>query len=254
MQIKGVTEVAAPFSSAVAPFRCAASSTLELTCELTMSVRFDRSWQRLLLTVLASIAAISCGGAKTGSPFTDNASLTLDSSSLDFGNVLVGSSKSLTGSLTASPASITLASAKLSGQGFSLRGITFPITVRAGQRVSFTAVFTPQMTGSYSGSLSFVSNASNSPATGAVTGIGIQPMQHSVDLFWSASPSEVVGYNIYRRSQSGGYSKLNASPQSGTSYTDDTVQSGATYFYAATSLDSNSVESYRSNETQVDVP
>jgi fibronectin type 3 domain-containing protein len=54
--------------------------------------------------------------------------------------------------------------------------------------------------------------------------------------------------------QSGGpYTKISAL-QTGTSYSDTTVASGATYFYVVTALGTNSVESGYSNEAMATVP
>jgi len=66
----------------------------------------------------------------------------------------------------------------------------------------------------------------------------------------------VIGYNIYRGTTSGGpYStKLNSSPQPGASFVDNTVLSGTTYYYVATSLDANSVESSYSNQLTMVIP
>jgi fibronectin type 3 domain-containing protein len=82
-----------------------------------------------------------------------------------------------------------------------------------------------------------------------------QPVQHSVSLTWTASTSSVIGYNTYRGTVSGGpYTKLTGSPNSATSYTDSTVQSGTTYFYTVTSVDSNNVESAYSSEVSAVIP
>ena len=64
------------------------------------------------------------------------------------------------------------------------------------------------------------------------------------------------GYNVYRSTTSGGSGvKLNSSPVSGTSYTDNTVSAGNTYYYTVTAVFSDPVmESERSNEVQADVP
>jgi fibronectin type 3 domain-containing protein len=76
-----------------------------------------------------------------------------------------------------------------------------------------------------------------------------------VSLYWNPSTSTVVGYTIYRGRQSGGpYAKLNSSPQPDTTFTDQAVQSGTTYFYVTTSIDIYSVESAFSNEAQVTIP
>ena len=64
---------------------------------------------------------------------------------------------------------------------------------------------------------------------------------HRVSLNWVASTSQnVAGYNAYRATTSGGpYTKLNSSLVLGTSYTDDTVRSGRTYYYVATAVDTS---------------
>jgi fibronectin type 3 domain-containing protein len=76
-----------------------------------------------------------------------------------------------------------------------------------------------------------------------------------VALSWDPSTSTVVGYNIYRGTQSGGpYSLLNSSLLSSTSYTDSAVQSGTTYYYVSTAVDSSNVESSYSNEASAAIP
>ncbi len=65
----------------------------------------------------------------------------------------------------------------------------------------------------------------------------------------------VVGYNIYRGTTSGGpYTKLNSSQVLLTTYTDSTVQSGLTYYYVTTAVDSGGTESIYSNEVQAVIP
>ncbi len=66
-----------------------------------------------------------------------------------------------------------------------------------------------------------------------------------VALSWNASTSQgVVGYNAYRSTTSGGpYTKLNSSLISSTSYTDQMVQSGLTYYYVTTAVNSQGLES-----------
>jgi fibronectin type 3 domain-containing protein len=80
--------------------------------------------------------------------------------------------------------------------------------------------------------------------------------QYSVSLSWSPSTSGVVGYNLYRGTQVGGpYStKLNSSLISTTSYTDSCVQSGTTYYYVSTSVNSKNIESAYSNQASAAIP
>lgn len=176
-------------------------------------------------------------------------------SAMNFGTVTLGSSASLSGSLTAGSSDIQVSSAGWNGQGYAVSGITFPTTVAAGKSTPFTVTFTPQSSGTSTGSVSFVSNASNSPTVATFTGVGNQPAPHTVALSWNPSTSSIIGYNVYRSTQSGSYSTpLNASPQTALAFTDSTVQSGATYFYVVTSVNSNSQESIHSNEVQAIVP
>jgi Cep192 domain 4/Abnormal spindle-like microcephaly-assoc'd, ASPM-SPD-2-Hydin/HYDIN/CFA65/VesB-like, Ig-like domain len=182
--------------------------------------------------------------------------LSVSPTTMPFGNVLVGNSKALNGTLNATGASVTVTSANSSSSEFVLSGITFPKTIAAGGTAAFTVTFTPNASGSASASLTFASNASNSPTVETLTGNGQTALPHSVDLTWSASTtSGVVGYNIYRSTVSGsGYSKVNGTPNTDTSYTDTTVTSGQTYYYVAKAVDGNDVESAPSNEVQAVVP
>ena len=103
------------------------------------------------------------------------------------------------------------------------------------------------------------SDAANSPDTIFLTGIGVQQVQaqaaHSVALTWDASASNVVGYNTYSGTTSGGpYAKLVQAPVNATSYTDTTVQSGLTYYYVVTAVDSSNGESDFSQEISATIP
>ncbi len=81
------------------------------------------------------------------------------------------------------------------------------------------------------------------------------PNPHSVDLSWNASTSPVVGYNVYRSTSSNGpYEKLNASLVSATTYTDQTVEGGVTYYYVTTAVDSEGLESAYSNQAVAVIP
>jgi len=183
------------------------------------------------------------------------ATLAVSPSSLNFGNVTVGSSANLTGTLTASGSSVTVTSATSNNAKFTLSGISFPVTISAGQSTQFTVTFTPQSSGAASGTITFVSNATNSPTVQSESGTGIAPPPHSVDLTWNASTSVVVGYNVYRGTKSGGpYSKMNSSLDGSTAYTDSTVQAGQTYFFVTTAVDATGAESVYSNEVTAVIP
>jgi fibronectin type 3 domain-containing protein len=153
--------------------------------------------------------------------------------------------------LAASGSDVTISSASWSGSGYSVSGITFPLTIAAGKSVSFTVTFSPQSGGTSSGSISFVSNAGNSPTQVTLNGAGM----HSVSLAWNAGPSTVAGYNVYRGSQSGGpYTRINTSLDAATSYTDTNVQAGTTNFYVVTAVDASGKESAFSNQSAATIP
>ena len=214
---------------------------------------------KIVLVVAASAFWYGCGAIPTsgirGSSGGTPSQLTSTPGTIDFGSVAVGSSKSQKGTLSAGGADITVSSASSNGAGFSLSGITFPVTVPAGKTVSFTISFSPKVGGSSNGQISFFSDASNSPATLSFTGNGTVSIQHSVSLSWSASTSQVAGYNVYRRSQpSGSFTKLNSILETATVYSDANVVSGQTYYYAVTSVDGKLVESAYSNIATAVVP
>jgi hypothetical protein len=60
---------------------------------------------------------------------------------------------------------------------------------------------------------------------------------------------------VYRSAVSGsGYSKLNGTLLGSLNYTDPGVQSGQTYYYVTTAVDSSGNESSYSNEAQAILP
>ena len=204
------------------------------------------------LSVVSNASNLSLNIALSGTG-TAAGQLAVSPTSLSFGNVVVGSSSALNGTLNASGASVTITSAILNNGEFVLSGISLPITVAAGQSTSFIVTFAPQASGATSASLSFSSNASNSPAVQTMTGTGTTATQHTVDLNWNAS-ANAVGYNIYRSTVSGGsYTMINGALDGTTAYTDNTVVSGQTYYYVATSFDGTHESGY-SNQAQAVIP
>ena len=182
--------------------------------------------------------------------------LTVSPSTVSVGNVTVGTSRAQTGTLTATGESIVVSAVNVGSAEFSVSGLSFPLTLAAGQSTSFTATFTPQANGLASSSISFTSNASNSPSSTTVTGTGVAAPVHSVDLSWTASSSPyVVGYNIYRRmGTSGSYTKINTAVDAATTYTDTAVTDGDTYYYQTTAVNSSNEESVPSSTVQAAIP
>jgi hypothetical protein len=219
-----------------------------------------------LLAVLTCIAMTGCAGVSsagqqsnsTPPPKNDPPSggqLSVAPPTMNFGSVALGSSSNLTGTLTAATSDVNVTSAAWNGQGYNISGITFPVKVAAGTSVNYTVTFTPQAAGNSPGAISFVNDGSTSPVAETLDGSGGHAGAHTVGLSWDASTTSVIGYNVYRGTQSGGpYLRLTSSPQPGTSYADPTVLSGTTYYYVSTAVDSNLNESAYSNQAQAVVP
>jgi len=78
---------------------------------------------------------------------------------------------------------------------------------------------------------------------------------HRVVLKWRASSSQVAGYNVYRRTTpAGSYIRINSSTVGGTTFTDNTVESGLTYYYMTRAVDALGRESINSNEASAVIP
>jgi Abnormal spindle-like microcephaly-assoc'd, ASPM-SPD-2-Hydin len=200
----------------------------------------------------ASNSSLSISLSGTGS---SAGQLGVAPTTLGFDSVVVGTSKSLNATLSAAGSSVTVSSATSNSSEFTLSGVSFPFTLAAGQTASLVFTFTPQASGTDTASISFISNASNSPTVESMSGSGVLSPLHSVDLSWSPSTSAVVGYNIYRSGASDGpYAKINSALNAATGYTDNTVQAGVTYYYVTTAVDESGVESVYSNQAQAVVP
>jgi hypothetical protein len=174
--------------------------------------------------------------------------------SMSFGGVMIGTSQIQSGSLTASGGSVTVSSSSSSNSAFTLGGLTLPVTLAAGQNLPFTITFAPSATGTASANISFfTSNSTSASETASGSGATIQ---HAVDLSWNASTSSTIsGYNVYRGTISGGpYAKINSALDSALSYSDSTVQSGQTYYYVTTAVDSSGLESSYSSQVQAVIP
>ena len=207
------------------------------------------------LSISSNAANPSVSIPLSGSTVTPG-QLAVSPASISFGNVTVGSSLKKTATLSASIGSVTVSSARSTGPEFSLSGISFPLTIASGQSVAFGVTFAPQASGSTSATLTFASNAVNGSVAESFSGAGTAPAQHSVTLNWTASSSSnVVGYNIYRSSQSAGpYAKINSAIDPSTTEVDSNVLSGSTYYYVVTAVDSTGRESGYSNQVRAVIP
>ncbi|MGA8270694.1 MAG: choice-of-anchor D domain-containing protein [Candidatus Sulfotelmatobacter sp.] len=130
--------------------------------------------------LILCLAMVGCQGFSSGKPATTAStaaatpgSLAASATSLSFGTAEVGSSQSMSELVTNSGGSlVTISQIGISGAGFTLTGVSTPVTVAAGQTFSFGVTFTPQTTGSASGTVTITSNGSNPSLSVAASGSG----------------------------------------------------------------------------------
>ena len=221
---------------------------------VTFAVVFAPSAAGSINGTLAVVSAASNSPLEIALSGTGTAQgqLSVSPASLSFGSVVVGKNGSLNGTLGATGSSVTVSAAGFNSSEFVLSGLSLPTTLSAGQTTPFTVTFKPAAAGAASARLSFSSDAANSPTAQALTGNGVAPASHRVDLSWDPSvTSGVVGYNIYRGEVSGGpYSQINSALDAQTTYTDNTVVAGRTYYYVTTAVDGSGNQSSYSNQAQ----
>jgi hypothetical protein len=211
------------------------------------SFDFSASGKSVPLTVSVSGTGVTATNGMAASP-----------SAISFGNVIVGSSGSLTLKLTnVGNSALTTTRAAVTGSGFSVIGQLSGLTLQPGQSDSVVAVFKPIANGSVSGTISLIAGLTTTSV--ALSGSGVPPSSsssHAVDLSWTASTSTgVAGYYVERGTTSGGpYQILNSSPETGTSYVDSTVLDGKEYFYVIISVGKTGEESKPSTQVSATVP
>jgi hypothetical protein len=168
--------------------------------------------------------------------------------------------------MTSAPQTVTLTntgSVALAITSFTITGAnagdfaetnTCGSSVATGANCTIAVLFTPSEAGARSAVLSIADNASGSPQTVGLSGTGT----HDVIVSWTSSVTAgVVGYYVYRGTASGGESStpLNSTPVNGTSFTDEGVTAGATYYYVVTAVASNEVtQSAPSAEASAIIP
>jgi len=222
-----------------------------------------------LVLIILTISAIGCGGgAQTASgsptptpvpsptPVSSSPSLSATPSSLAFGKQVLNTAMTQTVKITnTGSAAVSITQDTISGSGFTV-GVSTPINLNAGQSLNVPVVFDPGAAGTVNGSLALVSNGTTLLSV-PLSGTGLAPLAHSVDVTWAASTSTPLqGYNVYRSTVSGGpYTKLSPTLSPTTLlFTDTTPLSGKQYFYVVTALNTSGAESSASSEVAVTIP
>jgi hypothetical protein len=181
--------------------------------------------------------------------------LSASPTSLAFGSLATGASASQSITVTnTGNSTVTISQISASGSPFSANSTSLPVTLAAGQSTSLGVTCTPASAGTFAGSVTVTSSATNSPLTVALTGTA-SSQAYSVSLSWTPSSSSYEGFNVYRASVSGGpYTKIDTALIPSASYTDTSVTAGQTYYYVATEVDSSGNESAYSSEVSALLP
>jgi len=192
----------------------------------------------------------------SGNGVTATGNLQVSPTAMNFGDVVVGSSGSLSLNVSNTGNSeLITTKGTITGSGFSMIGGLSGLTLQPGQSDSVTVVFKPTVTGNASGVISIVAGTTTTSV--ALSGSGeTASSSHSVDLSWSASTSSnVAGYYIERATISGGpYQLLNSSKDTATSYVDSTIQAGKEYFYVIVTVNTSGKESAPSAQVSATIP
>ena len=132
----------------------------------------------------------------SGNGVTATGTLQVSPTAMNFGNVLVGHSGSLSLKVTnAGNSALTTTRGTISGSGFSMIGGLSGLTLQPGQSDSVTVVFEPAANGSAAGIISISAGVTTTSIALSGAGTTASSPAHSVSLSWSASTSpSVVGY------------------------------------------------------------
>ncbi len=148
------------------------------------------------ITVTSDVKSSPLSIAVTGSGV--QAGLNVSPTAFNFGSLVKGQTKSQVFSITNNgSASLTIQGLVVSGAGYSVRGLTTPATLAAGQSSSFTAEFAPTAPGNLGGAVTISSNAPDSPAKVALNGTGV-----SASLTLTANPVQLAFGSINTGSSS----------------------------------------------------
>ena len=162
---------------------------------MTLPQLLHGRWSSLFLIALALIGLTGCQVVSSNSKASPGA-LSANPANLGFGNVQAGKSSTLSDTLTNTGGSpVTISQTSVSNASFAITGLSLPTTLNPSQSVTFTATFSPSATGSASGSVFIASDASNSPLSIGLSGVGAAQGQLTVSPATLNFGNVVVGAN-----------------------------------------------------------
>jgi len=148
-------------------------------------------------TISGTLSAMSRGGGSTRVKLNGNAGktaaqLSLSTTSLKYGNVLVHGSSTQAVTLKNSGSSdVNISQLNVSGSGFSVSGVAVPFTLPAGQSAALQATFAPAAAGAATGSVTIATDAQTTSSSVALSGTGV-----SATYTMLLNPTSVVFGNL----------------------------------------------------------
>jgi hypothetical protein len=214
----------------------------------------------LFLTIVLSVALAGCAQTVklTGTGVTPpSPELTLNASSLTFGNIFLDQTATQTITMTSTgTAAVTVSSIAISGPEFTISAPALPLTLQPQGTSQIQVSFDPTVAGAATGAVTVVSNALTSPVQSV--SCSAVATNGAVNLTWDAASGgtdPVAGYNVYRAiSGTGMFIQINSTVLATLTFNDSTVVSGKSYDYYVLSVDANGNLSVPSNTVTVAIP
>src|SRR5580698_1908767 len=133
------------------------------------------------VAILAMASMVGCQGFSAGKPASQGTgqapvagALSAAPASVSFGNVQIGTSQTVSDTLSnTGGTSLTVTQAAATGAGFSISGLSLPITLAPGQSATFSVIFGPQSAGAANGNLALTNDGSSSTLNIALSGTAV---------------------------------------------------------------------------------
>ncbi|HEY1800768.1 MAG TPA: choice-of-anchor D domain-containing protein, partial [Terriglobales bacterium] len=167
-----------------------------------------------------SALSFALSGTATATP---TGTLNPQTASLGFGSVQMGSTPTMSEVLTnTGSASVTITSATTTGTGYSLTGMSTPVTIAAGGTATFSVKLAAQTAGAASGNIAIASNASNTtlniPLSATVVTAGSLTSNPSSVSFGTVQTGSSTPSTVTLTNSGGSSITISAATVTGTGY------------------------------------
>ena len=250
-------------SSATNVTLASSNSALQVPSTVTIAAGATAGSFKAVSTAVSKTTSVTISGSADGVTRTDVITVYPQATTQASLSKLSCASLTLTGATTTaclvslssaptSPVQVTLAS---NNKALEVPG---SVTVPTGLTTAAFVATSLAVTTTQSATLTATANGVSQSSVLQLNATQATPVtQYQVQLSWNAATSSsvtITGYNVYRSLSGSSYQLLNNSPNATTNYTDATVQTGQTYDYVVTTVDSAGAESSPSNQTTVTIP